>query len=64
MVGIRFVLSPLKEGSADLQREGGGGEGREGEVELQHVSSLPVLGRLIVLVEDSGCKGEDMGVSY
>ena len=61
-MGVRFMFCPLEVGAVELEGEGGGGEGREGEVELQHVSSLPVLGRLIVLVEDSGCKGEDMVV--
>ena len=52
------MFGPLEVGAVELEGEGGGGEGREGEVELQHVSSLSVLGWLILLVENGGCKGK------
>lgn len=57
MVGIRFVLSPLEVGTVELERQRGGGEGREREMKFQHVSSLPVLGRYIVLMKNGGCRG-------
>ena len=43
------MLGPCEKGAAELKREGGGGEGREGEEELQGVGAGPVLCWSVVL---------------
>ena len=56
MVGIWFVLRPLEVGSVELEREGGGGKGREGKMKFKHVCPLSVLCWHVVLVKNCSCK--------